>query len=158
MEIEVKIVIMIGLSIILSPIFSIFATPIFCLLRKVYYVPIINQKLLKKAIQEGHIVEAKLIKEHDITTTPTGFDKGMVDSGKVMGTYIYEYKGKKYKTRRISRNGLSEEITLYFIKKPRKATSASEIGYSESNWFLYYIIISLILFIVFLFLLGFYLF
>lgn len=146
MEAQAKLVLIIILSIILGPFFSLFVTPIFCWLRKVYYVPVVNQKILQKAIDKGHTVNASLVKSGDIVgVMQTNVDtSGVVDTGKIMGTYLYEYNGKKYKHHINTRNRLPEEITLYFIKNPRKASLPSEIGYSESNWLLYYLVISII--------------
>ena len=43
---------------------AIVITPIFIYLKKVMYHPFLKKKLLDTAIKKGHIVKAKLIKEH----------------------------------------------------------------------------------------------
>ena len=61
-----------------------------------------------------------------------------------MGTYTYQVNGKKYVYRHITTLGLHDTITLYYIKKPRKATVGGDLGNWESPWFKFYLIISLL--------------
>lgn len=81
-------------GIILGIIFGIPFTPVICLLRKMFIVPFKHQRILKKAINDGHVVKAKLIKSKD------GIDeRGLRDSSRQIGIYQYEYNNKIYKTR-----------------------------------------------------------
>lgn len=48
--------------------FALFATPIFIYLKKVMYHPTQQKKIFNKAIKDGHVLQAKLIKEHDVTS------------------------------------------------------------------------------------------
>ncbi len=150
LETQAKIVIVVGLSVLLGPFFSLIGTPIVCWLRMVFYVPLVQQKYLKKAIEKNHVVQAKLVSSVAMTKNMrvSGNNYGRVDTNKNRGTYVYEYKGKKYKRRLYNRNELPEEETLYFLRKPSKATIASSLGYGECRWFLIYLGLSFILGIV----------
>lgn len=141
---------MILVSIILAPIVSLVVTPIFCLLRKMFYVPLIRNKLLKDAQEKGNVVVAHYVKSHEIMNDNGEF--GSTSSGKSIGIYQYQYGGKNYKYKIVTRDHMPDEITLYFSKKPGKATLADEIGLRESHWFIYYLILSLIIAVVIFFL------
>jgi hypothetical protein len=143
------------IGVIVGPIISIFITPVFCFFRKVFYVPLIRKKLLRQAKENNHVIKAKLIKYSDILTSNDGF--GATASGERMAIYHYEYAGKKYKYRAITAGCLPEEITLYYLRNPRKATVASELGLRESHWLLYYLLISVIM-VVLVFIIGVYFF
>ena len=65
-----------------------------------------------------------------------------------MGVYSYEVNGKAYHYRLVSTTGIPDTITLYYIKKPRKATLANDLGNWESPWFKYYLAISLLVAII----------
>ena len=89
----IKIFIWIAVGVGMAPFFAIFATPIMVYLRIVFYVPFIREKLLQKAKADGHIIETKLQKTYDDR------DKDGNWTGAKVGVYVYEYKGKKRKTR-----------------------------------------------------------
>lgn len=125
-----------------GPVVSVMITPIFCLLRKIFFVPFNRQKFREKAEKKGHVVEATLQKYHTIDDDP-----GMPIDRK-MGTYTYQVKGKKYKYRLMTSNRLPSTITLFYLKKPRKATTSGNLGNRECPWFKFYLIISLIVAIV----------
>ena len=117
-------------------------TPIFCVARKIWYVPLMRQKYVKKAIENGRVVQAKLVKSWDSwNQSESG---ALIASNEVLGVYTYEYKGKKYKYRASSTSYLPDELTLYFLKNPRKASLYDEIGFRESNWLQYWLIIAAI--------------
>lgn len=61
-----------------------------------------------------------------------------------MGTYSYEVNGRTYRYRLLSTTGIPKTITLYYIKKPRKATLANDLGNWETPWLKFYLIISLL--------------
>lgn len=120
---------------------SLFITPIFIFIRKIFYGPSSNKKLLKKAIDKGHIVQAKLIKNHDIIRNVG--DYGTIATGKEIGLYEYEYHGKTYKYHTTSTAGLSDNIELYFINNPRKAMNCDELYLTaKSPWIKSYLIIA----------------
>ena len=127
------------LGIILGPIFSIVITPMVCLFRKAFVLPIIRPKIRKKMLEKGHTVTAHLIRQNDILN-----DNGTVSCNEI-GIYQYEYNNKTYKYKSISAGTLSQEIELYFMKNPRKATTYNEIGLKETHWFKYYLVISVII-------------
>lgn len=119
----------------MAPFFAIFATPIMVYFRIVFYVPFIREKLLQKAKAEGHVVEAKLTKTYD-------------DRDKV-SVYVYEYKGRKRKVRLSSHWELSDTTTLYYIKNPKKAMPASQLGVREQPWIKMYFLTCAVLAVVF---------
>lgn len=133
------------IGIFLGPVASVVITPIFCLLRKIFFVPFIREKLREEAENKGHVVQATLQKHHTITKES---EFGPVGTMEEMGTYTYEVNGKKYKYRCVSFTGLHKTITLYYIKKPRKATVGGDLGNWESPWFKFYWIIALIVAVV----------
>ncbi|MBE6139629.1 MAG: hypothetical protein E7174_03945 [Firmicutes bacterium] len=121
---------------------AIFITPIFIFLRKIIYGPTINKKLLEKVKEKGNVVVAKLVKHYD-QYNHSGAYKNV--SGKEIGIYEYEVNGRKYKYRFITINGLQEELTLYYLKNPRKASVAKELFITQrSPWMLSFLIIGFI--------------
>lgn len=113
---------------------AIFITPIFIFLRKLFYGPFINKKLVEKAKSKGNIVTARFVKHYDAYDYNRN-GKYQVN-GKEIGVYEYEVNGRKYKFRSISINGLPREITLYYLNNPRKASFAKELYVTErSPWF-----------------------
>lgn len=141
MGIKILIWAMVGIG--MAPFFAIFATPIMVLLRINFYVPFIREKLLQKAKDAGHVIEAKLQKTYDDR------DKDGNWTGAKVGVYVYEYKGRKRKVRLSSHWGLSDTETLYYIKKPRKATTAGYLGVYEQPWIKMYFLTCVVLAVVF---------
>lgn len=137
---EVKIIAYVLIGIFLGPLVSLVVTPIFCILRKIFFVPFIRKNLRKKAEQEGHVVKAFLQKSHNIKNHELGF--GPMATMRDMGTYTYQVNGKNYTYRHISSNTLPDSITLYYIKKPSKATVSNDLGNWESPWLKFFLIIS----------------
>lgn len=131
---------------LMSFIYALIATPVFCYLRKVFYVPFARKKMLEKAIAEGHVVQARLVKEHNIADGK----EYLHTSGKWYVMYQYQYAGKQYKYRATCYGNPSEEITLYFEKNPKQACAYLELGYMESNWKKYYIRLVAVIFVVLL--------
>lgn len=135
------------LGVCLGPIASVAITPIFCVLWKIFYLPFIRKKLLEKAKADGHVVEAHLIKKHNIRNhnNRNGVPLPTMED---MGTYNYEVNGKKYRYRLVSSVCIPKTVTLYYIKKPRKATLANDLGNWESPWIKFYLVISLVVAII----------
>lgn len=139
---ETKIIAYVLIGIFLGPVASLAITPLFCLLRKLFYVPFIRKSLREKAERKGHVVEAHLLKSHNIRNHNTG---GVpLPTMEDMGTYSYEVNGRTYRYRLLSTTGIPKTITLYYIKKPRKATLANDLGNWETPWLKFYLIISLL--------------
>ena len=90
MSLETKLMIIVGIG--SGIILGIPFTPIICLMRHVLIVPFTHKKILQKAISEGHVVKAKLIKASDVME-----EDGSTNSSKQIGLYVYEYKGKSLK-------------------------------------------------------------
>ena len=141
MGIKIFIWTMVGIG--MAPFFAIFATPIMVLLRINFSVPFIREKLLQKAKDAGHVIEAKLQKTYDDR------DKDGNWTGAKVGVYVYEYKGRKRKVRLSSHWGLSDTETLYYIKKPRKATTVGYLGVYEQPWIKMYFLTCAVLAVVF---------
>ena len=139
----VKILIWAIVGIGMAPYFAIFATPIMVYLRIVFYVPFIREKLLEKAKADGHIIEAKLQKTYDDR------DKDGNWTGKTVGVYVYEYKGRTRKTRLSSHWELSDTVNLYYIKNPKKAMPASQLGVCEQPWIKMYFLTCGVLAVIF---------
>lgn len=117
-------------------------------LRKLWecQVPLIREKLREKAKEEGHVVQATLQKHHNIRRYDTGF--GPMSTMKEFGTYTYSVHGKQYKYQHITTRGLHNNLTLYYIKNPRKATVGGDLGNWETPWFKFYLIISLLVAVI----------
>lgn len=139
---EAKIITYILIGIFLGPVASLAITPVFCLLRKLFFVPFIRKSLREKAGRKGHVVQATLQKSHNLRNHDTGF--GPMPTMRDMGTYSYQVNGRNYTYRHISANRLPDTITLYYIKKPSKATVSNDLGNWESPWLKFYLIISLL--------------
>lgn len=128
-------------GICLGPLASLAITPIFMYLRIIFFVPFIRRRLWEEAERKGHVIEASLKKTQDLTEYDT--ELGRVPTMRKMGTYSYQVNGKNYTYRGISSNRLPETITLYYIKKPKKATLSNRLGNWEQPWLKCYLGISL---------------
>lgn len=129
---------------------AIVITPIFIYLKKGMYHPFLKKKLLDTAIKKGHIVKAKLIKEHDINNH-TKF--GVHPTGEKMATYEYNYNGKTYRRRFMNFNKFADEVNLYFISNPAKAEFGGNIWTTAKNhwirsFFLMVLLLTVILWFV----------
>jgi len=117
-------------------------TPIFVYLKKVMYHPTQKKKWLDEAIKNGHVVKAKLIKEHDINKH-TEF--GVHSTGEKMATYEYSYNGKTYRRKFMSFNKFGDEVNLYFISNPAKAEFGGNIWTTAKNhWIRSFLLMTLI--------------
>ena len=117
-------------------------TGIICLLYTGLARPVMKTKQLRKAIDKGNIVIAKKIR----TIYPNAYDN---DEFRNMekGIYCYEYNGKKYTYKRWKYEA-EEEITLYFRRKPSKASEEMYFGYIEDEWIYIWLMCTLITFII----------
>ena len=116
------------------------------LLRKIFFVPLIRERLREKAKIKGRVVQATLQKHHTLNNHNTGF--GPVPTMKEMGTYSYVVNEKKYSYQHITARGLHENLTLYYIKNPKKATVGGDLGNWETPWFKFYLVISLVVAVI----------
>lgn len=135
---EVKIIFYVLVGIFLGPVASLAITPVFWLLRAWFYVPFIRKSLQEEAERKGNVVEAHLLESHGYIDS-----NGMPTMDEV-GKYSYEVNGKSYRYRLMSTTGIPETITLYYIKNPRKATLAHDLGTWEFPWLKYYLEIALV--------------
>ena len=138
---EAKIIAYVLIGIFLGPVASLAITPVFCLLRKLFFVPFIRKGLIEKAKEKGVGVVGDLLWKH---THIVHTKSGGLPPLSVMGTYTYYVNGKKYVYQHITANGIHDTLTLYYIKKPRKATVGGDLGNWESPWLKIYLIISLL--------------
>lgn len=129
------------LGLVAGPILSLILTPILQLLRNIFYVPFVRERLYEKAVARGHIVTARLVSSTDIMERGAN---GMRFTGRRRCVYEYEWNGRRYKYRSITSGIVTDEVTLYFTKHPRTAGTRDEIGCSDLRWFPTFIWISLI--------------
>lgn len=142
---EVKIIAYVLIGVFLGPTASLAVTPIFCLLRTIFYVPFIREKLRREAIAKGHVIEATLQKKYNVVDYT---DLGNVGTEEDIGVYCYQYNVKQYKYQAVSKLSYKElpsTIMLYYIKNPRKATCAMDLENWEIPWLRFYIAISFII-------------
>ena len=128
------------LGIPIGLVLAIPITPFVGLLRIMLLSPSKREKLRAQAEAKGHVVEAEMEKSYD----DIRYDKVTGDqlpSNSIIGVYKYYVNGKKYKCKLSSTSRLSEKITLYYIKKPRHATTAGHLGNEELPWGKLYIYI-----------------
>ena len=138
---DTKLIVKLLIGLIMGAILALPLTPVFCLLRKMFYVPFIQKKVVNEAIEMGHVVTATLERASDSME-----ERGKISaaSGKRVGLYRYEYEGKQYR-RRLMSYDLQDEILLYFQKNPARAAPADRVGFIENNWFQCYLITAVIL-------------
>ena len=137
--------IMIG--IFAGPIFAIGLTPIVMLLRAIFVLPFLRKGYKERAIEKGNVIQAKLVKHHNVYKHNSTINRKQI-SAEQLGVYEYEYKGKKRKYYCSSFNNLNDTITLYYIKNPKKATVARDLGTREVPWIKTYLILSLTITII----------
>lgn len=143
-EMLAKLILCGGVSVILGPVLAFVATPIFCIFRKIFYVTSKQDKLRSKAIENGHVVQAKLIKHNLILNS----DSAKLPYGDRTAIYEYVYRQKKYLYRCMVNGWPEEEIELYFIRNPQKAATWGGIGMHERTglpWIVYYLIFSFVI-------------
>lgn len=136
-------------SAVIGMVVAIPITPVFSILRKIFYVPFIRRRLLRQATEQGHVVQAKLAREQDEYVEHKNL--GRVPSNYTEGLYCYEYGGRSYRYRYTTAGIMPQELTLYFQKRPRKACLSHELGIRESNWLLHYAGLSVLAAVVILY-------
>ena len=129
------------MSLVMGMMLSVFLTLGFYVLRGIFYVPFIRRRLVETAEREGHMVQARLLKQREVYEEHPKL--GYTGSGKQRALYQYECQGKTYRYSYTTRGSVPEELTLYFLSCPRKACLSHELGLWEFRWFWYYIVFSL---------------
>lgn len=135
------------ISIMAGPFLSVFITPIYCVVRSILYVPAIQNRLMEEAKSKGHVVQATLIKTKKIMYRTDNNGDRMYDPHQ-KGKYKYQVNGRNY-TRTLMMDSISvdfdDEVTLYWLKKPRRAHSYGNLGYFElPHPFLSWLLISVL--------------
>ena len=97
-----------------------------------------REKLVQEAIEKGHTFKGKLVKSKIVGYYDNRYKKEISYD---LGTYEYQYKNKTYKAKAAARLGhLKKEIDLFYVKKPRKAAAAVDIGESDISWIKHFIV------------------
>lgn len=123
-----------GTALMMGPFFSAFVTPIYCFVRTYYYVFFKQDKLREEAERKGHVVQATLIRKWDDSYTPDASGGIQYKKTHEVGRYRYSVNGRNYRfvcKTDFSYEELPEELTLYWLKKPRKARTYGNIGFFE---------------------------
>ncbi len=92
-----------------------------------------QEKALKKAIEQGHVVTAVFVKSYKK-------EKG---NGRQCDNK-YEVNGKTY-TCSIFSDNPPRTLELYYVRNPKNANIATAINVSEKNWFLRFAIVAAII-------------
>ena len=92
-----------------------------------------QEKALKKAIEQGHVVTAVFVRSYQK-------EKG---NGRQCD-YKYEVNGKAY-TCSIFSDNPPRTLELYYVRNPKNANIATAINVSEKNWFLRFAIVAAII-------------
>lgn len=127
---DVRTVTALLVSAIVGTTLAVPLTPVMCLLRKMFYVPFIRQRLVDEAVEKGHIVTAFLEKSSELYDVDK--DGGRIYTNWAEGTYHYTYNGRRYRYWYRTTGGMPPELTLYFQRRPRRACLARELGALES--------------------------
>lgn len=104
-------------------------------------------QLVKEATEKNHIIKGKLIKTKTVRReSPVGSNHYELCD---LGIYEYQYKDKTFKTKVYNSVGpLPNEIDLFYVKNPKKATSEYSLGQTEISWLKYFIITFIIVYIL----------
>ena len=92
-----------------------------------------QEKALRKAIEQGHVVTAVFVRSYQK-------EKG---NGRQCD-YKYEVNGKTY-TCSIFSDNPPRTLELYYVRNPKNANIATAINVSEKNWFLRFAIVAAII-------------
>ena len=95
-----------------------------------------QEKALRKAIEQGHVVTAVFVRSYQK-------EKG---NGRQCD-YKYEVNGKTY-TCSIFSDNPPGTMKLYYVRNPKNANIATAINVSEKNWILRFVIIAAIIIII----------
>lgn len=125
---------------------AIFITPVFIFLRKLFFGPFTNKKLVERAKSKGNVITARLVDHYSLNNHSGNHIKM---TGEEMGIYEYEINERKYKYRFMSFNALPQELTLYYLNNPKKATVPSELFIRQrSPWIRSFLIIAFIFWLI----------
>ena len=90
-----------------------------------------KEKLVQTAIKKGHVFTGTLAETKRERRRGRGRNEHAYRSFSV-GIYEYEYKGKTYRCKLAAEKvKWPQEIELYYIKNPKKATTRGGIGTTE---------------------------
>ncbi|MBQ6336260.1 MAG: hypothetical protein IJI50_03405 [Ruminococcus sp.] len=95
-----------------------------------------QEKALRKAIEQGHVVTAVFVRSYQK-------EKG---NGRQCD-YKYEVNGKTYTCSVFSDNP-PRTMKFYYVRNPKNANIATAINVSEKNWILRFVIIAAIIIII----------
>ncbi len=135
---------------LISFVISVFVTVIIYLIKAVSITDSKRIKLLKKAMDEKHVVHSKLIKSKTVrinnSVHPQDID---MDENVDMGIYQYEYNGKIYTSKIFEKVGhLKDEVDLFYVNNPKKATSEYNLGKTEIDWKKYFLVSFIVILII----------
>ena len=135
---------------LISFVISVFVTVIIYLIKAVSITDSKRIKLLKKAMDEKHVVHSKLIKRKTVrinnSVHPQDID---MDENVDMGIYQYEYNGKIYTSKIFEKVGhLKDEVDLFYVNNPKKATSEYNLGKTEIDWKKYFLVSFIVILII----------
>jgi hypothetical protein len=116
-------------SVIFGIVCGAILTPIACLIYRFLIWPWHREKLLKKAIRKGHVVEA-----HRVANSVLDNVEKTAPEKEDVTTYQYAWNGKEYTFRSSTTDDLSAQVTLYFVRSPQKAATEDEVGLHERHW------------------------
>lgn len=153
MDLLMLVVYGIGGTIIAVPA-GVLVLPLVLLFRTLFIWPVMRNSLLRKAVQKGNVVKAR---KAETTGYMLSGESATRHAGSVSARYEYEYAGQKYFAHLSAESDryLADELELYFVKNPKKACVAKEIGAKEPNILLCYLLsvgivwVSVVLFGVF---------
>jgi hypothetical protein len=103
-------------------------TLVACIIYRIWIWPFHRTHLYNVAVQRGHVVEAHLVKSNEIYGNDT------VNANATLGKYRYEWNGKTYYRRCTTTGKIPDQVTLYFVKHPGKATFSDAVGLHERRW------------------------
>jgi len=101
-----------------------------------------SKKILNKAIEQGHVVEAHRVS--DIRYKYTSSNARNDQLNETDAVYEYEVDGKKYKITLAGYGILNDTVTLYYRNRPSKATVARDIGSMETSPVVIFIVLMIL--------------
>lgn len=99
-----------------------------------------QKSMVESAIQKGNVVKAIKIKQGAYNSEGPDYMRG-----KYRAVYEYRVKGKKYKFI-LWDSTPPLELTLYYLKNPRKATLSGAMSSEKTNWPLMVLIVTALLY------------
>lgn len=115
--------------------------PFLSLLYTYFVASFQKKKKLQQAINAGHIVEAYLEKRYAPRGTPESTDR-------YFATYSFDWKGKKYQRRFKYLNEPPAQLTMYFVKNPKKAEPQNSFIGMETGLLPFFIVGVVVAFVV----------